>query len=131
MKTVKGEMNGNTRLNLGTLEKWLSDTSTVPDDETQPFILDFVIDDMNEAKPRFKCFVTSRILLKSAVGADKVHCDATYKIVREGYPILVVGTSDLYKRVSPVRGGRLYKRNDVGFCIRFYGIANCVEKHFQ
>lgn len=101
IKKVKAELNGGVQLHLGTLEQWLSETSVVPEDQTEPFILSYEINDEDETAPKFKFFVTTKILMQSAIGAKNVHSDATYKIVWEGYPILIVGTSDMHKKFHP------------------------------
>lgn len=101
IKKLKAEITDRTPLHLGTLEKWLSETSVVPDDETEPFVLRYEIDEETEANPKFRFFVTTKILLKSAIGTINVHCDATHKIVWENYPVLIVGTSDLHKKFHP------------------------------
>lgn len=100
IKKLKAELTDRTPLHLGTLAKWLSDKSNVPEDETEPFVLSYEIDE-NESNPKFRFFVTNKTLLNSAIGTLNVHCDATHKIVWENYPVLIVGTSDLHKKFHP------------------------------
>lgn len=49
----------------------------------------------------FRFFISSKLLLKSAINVQKIHTDATYKLVWQGYPILQIGTTDLYRKYHP------------------------------
>lgn len=77
--------------------QWLSEEYVVADDETVPFVLNYEIENESETRVRFRFFVTCKVLMKSAIGAQKIHCDATHKIVWEDYPLLILGTTDLHR----------------------------------
>lgn len=85
-------------MSFGTLEKWCEENSSMPDDETPPFVLSYEIDSSDEDSVRFRFLVTSKLLLRSAIGAEKIHSDATYKLNWYGFPVLLVGTTDLYRK---------------------------------
>lgn len=46
-------------------------------------------------------FVSTKLLLKAAIGVEKIHSDATYKLIWQGYPVLQIGTSDLHRKYHP------------------------------
>ncbi|XP_055307394.1 uncharacterized protein LOC129571604 [Sitodiplosis mosellana] len=100
---LRKEKFGCERLNYGTLELWLSESSNVPSNEDEPFIVsyDMHIDDENNEKSTFRFLVSTKLLLKSAVSVEKVHTDATYKIVWQGFPILLIGTTDSNRKFHP------------------------------
>lgn len=43
-------------------------------------------------------FITSQALLKSAFGVKKIHADATHKCTWQGFPVLLVGTTDMFRK---------------------------------
>lgn len=91
IKKYRVEKYGTPSISMGELESWLKHYSTVPEDEIEPFVLNYKID---EEENSFKFFITSKELLKNALDCVTIHCDATYKIIWQGFPVLVVGTSD-------------------------------------
>lgn len=56
-----------------------------------PFVLQ---DDTNEDYHTFRFFITSRVLISNAHGAKHFNADATYKLMWQGFIVLVVGTTD-------------------------------------
>lgn len=70
----------------------------MPEDETAPFVLNYEIDTADESNVKFRFLVTSKLLLKAAIGVEKIHTDATYKLVWQRYPVLLIGTTDLYRK---------------------------------
>ena len=58
------------------------------------FIIDYMTDDDTE-DGLFRFVATSKNLLKLAIQNDLIiHADATYKLIWQGFPVLVIGTSD-------------------------------------
>lgn len=49
----------------------------------------------------FRFFVTTKLLLKLAVGKKIIHADATYKIIWQGFPLLLLDTTDLHRSFHP------------------------------
>lgn len=97
---LRREKYGDEKLNYGSLHQWLDECSSVPTNESDPFIADFEvnIDDVDEKNSSFRFFVTSKILLKNALNAKVIHTDATYKLIWQGFPVLLVGTTDADRR---------------------------------
>lgn len=70
----------------------------MPDGETDPFVLNYEINSRDENDAKFRFVISSKLLLKSAIGVQKLHCDATYKLNWNGFPVLIVGTSDMHRK---------------------------------
>lgn len=106
LKTFLKKLNetkyGNDKINCGTLEKWLEENSALPDSDTQPFVLNYEMNYENEANIEFRFIVSNKLLLKQAIGSRNLHSDATYKILWHGFPILVVGITDLCRKFHPM-----------------------------
>jgi hypothetical protein len=92
---------GPSTLSLGELESWCEENSIVPQSEDQPFVVSFCIlyeddedDDAVNDGNKFRFFLSSKRLLGIASTSTKLHADATYKLNWQGFPVLVVGTSD-------------------------------------
>ena len=86
---------GSAQISLGELEKWLNDHSQVPDDDDAAYIVSsFVTYEEEEGEDSFQFFASTKRLIKQAQAAKIIHADATYKLNWQGFPELVVGTSD-------------------------------------
>lgn len=82
-------------LSLGELEIMLINKSVINDNESTPFVLNYNVDYDQET---FKFCVTSKLLLKKHINVKHIHVDATYKLVWQGFPVLLVGTTDAAKQ---------------------------------
>lgn len=100
LKTLRAERDGSAKISLGDLKKWLEDNSLVPVEKTKPFVIHFEIS-FDEKNPHFRFFVSSKVLLSSAIDATKVHTDATYKLTWQGYPVFQIGTTDMHRSFHP------------------------------
>lgn len=101
---LRKEKCGNETLNYGTLQKWFVECSDIPDIATDPFIVNYeiAIDDKNDENSQFRFFVSSKRLLQIAINTDKIHIDATYKFAWQGFPVLVIGTTDANIKFHPI-----------------------------
>lgn len=79
---------------------YCEDNSHVPEDEHQPFILDFETDADNSM---IRMVLSTRKLLSLNAMGNRVHIDATYNLMIENFPTIVVGTTD--KKRSFIPGG--------------------------
>lgn len=100
MKEIRAAKFGGPEINLGTLEKWLSDNINIPTEKTEPFVVDYqvLIDEKKPNESEFRFMVSSKKLLENAINIDKIHTDATYKLVWQGFPVLLVGTTDMHRQ---------------------------------
>jgi hypothetical protein len=92
---IKQTLFGSQKISIGELEAFLTEKSEVPQDEDTAFIVGFEIE--KEDNVDFKFFVSTKRLLSNAINARVIASDATYKIVYQGYPLLMVGTTDYNK----------------------------------
>lgn len=111
---LRKELFGPSAISLGQLEQWCIDHSLLPESDDAAFVVSYTVgyedeeleddedEDENENRgPYFRIFVSTKRLLKSASISKKIHSDATYKLVWEGFPILVVGTTDMDRHFHP------------------------------
>lgn len=84
---------GHSTISIGELEAFLQCNSSVPEDPNEAFIVDYLCNDSNDGD--FKFFVSTKTLLRNAVGVDIVSADTTYKMVWQGFPISPIGTTDM------------------------------------
>jgi hypothetical protein len=52
-------------------------------------------DDNDDDRNKFLFFVSTKRLIRIASTSKKIHADATYKLVWQGFPVFIVGTTDL------------------------------------
>ena len=100
------------QISLEELERWCEDNQNIPLDENESFVVSYKIlyeyeeyeddedvedNDGNE----FRIFISSSRLLNIALISSHIHADATYKLIWQGFPVLIIGTTDLKKVFHP------------------------------
>lgn len=75
--------------------------------------------------------VSSKLLLKNAIGVDKLHCDATYKLVWNGFPVLLVGTTDLYRSFHIFGIAVCTNETETDFRFIFESLKNGLDEKFK
>jgi hypothetical protein len=102
-------------VSLGELEHWCENNLELPTDENKSFVVSYkVIYDEEEEEEydddedveddgdnKFRLFISSLRLLHIASISSHIHADATYKLVWQGFPVLIIGTTDLNKVFYP------------------------------
>lgn len=83
---------GTTTISIGELESLVRDKTNVPDNDDEPFVVDYICSDEKEGD--FKIFISTKNLLRNAIGQHVLSADTTYKMVWEGFPISPIGTTD-------------------------------------
>ncbi|CAF3337908.1 unnamed protein product [Rotaria sp. Silwood1] len=80
----------------------------IPDDDDKPWVLkyqteyeDEIDDDNDDDVNKFRFFVTTKILLFNATISNKIHADATYKLIWQEFPCFIIGTTDMIKQFHP------------------------------
>lgn len=75
----------------------------VPTKDDEPFIAahEVTVDENNTENSTFRFFVSSKLLLRQAINVSKFHTDATYKLLCQGFPVLVMDTTDLDRKFHP------------------------------
>ena len=72
-----------------------------PDDENEPFIVDYKItDDEGQAKVSFHCTWSTK-KMKRRINSELAQGDATYRLNWQGFPVLVSGTSSTTGKFFP------------------------------
>ena len=88
---IKAEIYGPKINSLNLLEMWAEKYSNRPSDNLTPFVLH---KSFNYDTERFVILITTHQLL-SNTNSKLFQIDSTYKLVWQGYPVLVMGTSDI------------------------------------
>lgn len=91
-KKVKGQV-----FELGDLEQILEELHHIPESDNEAFVVDYELSEESEADGHavFRFFIYSKKLLRMTLEHGKhLHSDTTYKLVWEGFPVLIVGTTD-------------------------------------
>lgn len=117
-------------ISIGELVEWCSNRSNIPDDEDEAFVLDFVHSQENQ-QPFFRFAVSTLRLLSNCVGLDQVCCDATYKLMWQGFPFLVIGTVDRAKKFHPLCFACTSTERQEDFEFFFQALKSSVEKFYE
>lgn len=100
---------GSSTISLGEVESWCSANKDIPNDLDKPFVAGFeIVEEDGSIGNLFRYFVTTKRLLETATMSDKLHADATYKLIWQGFPVIVCGTTDL---------GRHFHHFGVSVCV--------------
>ncbi|CAF3358563.1 unnamed protein product, partial [Rotaria socialis] len=94
---------------LGELEQWCQNKVNVPTDENEAFVASCKIlydnvdgEDVEENDGnKFRIFMSSLRLLNIISMSSHLCSDATYKLVWQGFLVLIVGTTDLNRAFHP------------------------------
>lgn len=86
------------KISLGELEQWLKERSDIPIDEHTVFVVHYEVD-YDAASFRF--FLSTKNLIKQSSQSNIVHADTTYQLNYDGFPVLVIGTTDLDRHLHP------------------------------
>lgn len=84
---------GRPTISLGELEAFLLSNIAIPENPTTAFVVEYEVS--YEANAEFRFFISSKKLLELAPKSTKIHADATYKLNWNGFPVLLVGTTDM------------------------------------
>ncbi|CAF3969984.1 unnamed protein product [Rotaria sordida] len=77
------------------------------DDDDKPWVLKYQIEyedeinnDDDDDKNKFRFFVTTKRLFNASI-SNNIHIDATYKLIWQGFPCFIIGTTDMIKQFHP------------------------------
>jgi hypothetical protein len=114
LSTLKKSTFGNNAISLGELEAWCQAKSIIPDNDDEPWVVrykmqyedeDEIDDDgdvnTEEEGNKFRFCVSTKRLLRIATISNIIHADATYKLIWQGFPCLITGTSDIDRMFHP------------------------------
>ena len=105
---------GANKISVGELERWCKDHQNIPLDENESYAISYKIlyedEDEDEDEEyednedvedndgnKFRIFMSPIRLLVIASISSHIHADAIYKLILQGFPVLISGTTDLKK----------------------------------
>lgn len=91
------EKTPNTTVSIADMETFVQQHNTVPDDDDDPFVVNFECSAPRSDDKLFRLFFSTKRLLKHALLSNIRHSDGTYQTMVEGYPMLTLGVSDADK----------------------------------
>jgi hypothetical protein len=91
---------GPSKISVGELEKWLKEHSTIPDSNYEAYVKSYEIS-AEDTDIYFRFFITSTYFIELASRSHVVHADATYKLIWQGFPVIIVGTTDKDRHFHP------------------------------
>lgn len=97
MDTFKKKKHGDPNITLTELEKFAHDFKNVPENDDTTFVVNFERSEAEADEKWFCIFYSTKRLLRITAQSKRVHADGTYKMTIQGFPVLVVGVSDLAK----------------------------------
>lgn len=115
------------------MEQWLKECNEVPEDENKAFVVSYNVE-VNDLKPdesTFRFFVSTKTLIQIASGVKNMHTDATYKLVWQGYPVLLVGLSDSDRKFHPFGVCAATRERAEDFEFIFNSIKTAVKNLFH
>jgi hypothetical protein len=99
-------------LSFGELESICIAKLAVPQYVDEPFIVSFDVhykDDIDDDEDalddgnKFRFLLPTKRLLKIVSTSTRLYADATYKLIWQGFPALIVGTTDYDRKLHPFR----------------------------
>lgn len=85
------EKYGPTTISVPELIEWCKTRNAIPRDENATFVLSM---ETGEDDMSVRVLVSTRKLLNETARSELVHADGTYKMVWQGFPLIVIGTTD-------------------------------------
>lgn len=92
------ETYGNPAVTLKDLEDFVKLHNQLPIELDEPFVVNFFRSAPNDTEKIFRIFYSTKRLLQFATESDIIHIDGTYKIMIQGFPVVIVGVTDYAKR---------------------------------
>ncbi|CAF1159836.1 unnamed protein product [Rotaria sordida] len=91
-------------VSLGESEQWCKQNINISTDENKYFVVSYKImynDEEDVDGNKFRVFLSTVRLLNIASISSHIHADATYKLIWQGFPALIIGATDLKKVFHP------------------------------
>ncbi|XP_077289789.1 uncharacterized protein LOC143913700 [Arctopsyche grandis] len=82
---------------------WCNARMGVPVEDDKPFVLgiNLVVDDLDDERQDLKFVISTKRLLQLVNKNEGFQMDATFKLTWQGYPVLIVGSSDMNQVFHP------------------------------
>ena len=90
----KKKIYGDFKISVGELKQYIDSNSIVPENDHQVFVGNSQIES-GEVGQILRIFFTTKYLMQLTRKADQLAVDATYKLVWQGYPVHMIGSTDI------------------------------------
>lgn len=96
LKQLRLEKYGVATISGTEITEWCKAREQIPDHQDEPFVLKYLIscETFDPEEQDIKIVISTLRLLGNLEKSLMVQIDATYKLIWQGYPVMVVGTSD-------------------------------------
>lgn len=117
----KKEKYGPTSISMSELRELLNQYTDIPDADEKPYVLH----DINADAEHFRFFMTTKSLISNAAQAVSINADATYKLMWQGFPCLIVGTTDASKKFHIIGVSVCTSETEADFVFLFRAMQQC------
>lgn len=93
LSLLRKEKYGPSKISIGELTT-LNNHRQAPENPHQSFVLDYNTNAADTDDVFFQFVFTTKYLLGNLNVATNIHADSTYKLIWQGFPVLVIGTTD-------------------------------------
>ena len=97
---IQNKNYGELKVSLGELEIIIKTYTSIPTDQEldKMFASNYQISyDVSQDKSKLRVFFTSRRFLFATVHVTHINLDGTYKFIWNGFPVIMIGTTDICK----------------------------------
>lgn len=98
IEKYKKKKYGNPTITLNDLFDFAKEHFVPPEDDDIGYVVGFDRSRPNQDEKWFRIFFSTKRLLRTALETNVLHADGTYKIIIQGFPVLVIGVTDYAKR---------------------------------
>lgn len=122
---------GSRNMTLNELKEWCLKYSSIPENPDEVFVGNTYFLPGPESVLQLRIFLTTKRLLESALKSDHMNLDATYKLLWQGFPVILAGTTDQGRHFHPfgLTICKTEQQDDYGFtCVT---IKNLIREIFN
>lgn len=127
---LRNQKYGPPSISMQQLTTWLRDHSSIPEDDHESFVLCFDVNTEID-EPYFRFMITTKYLLNLAKYRTVSHADTTYKCIWQGFPVFMVGTTDLGKEYHAYALAVCSNEKTADFHFVFEGIKEGLRRVFN
>ncbi|GBO13675.1 hypothetical protein AVEN_119247-1 [Araneus ventricosus] len=98
---VRQEKFGPPTISVKDVFNWCKARMDVPVEGDTPFAFGVNVEVDDGDKHDLKIVISTKRLLRLMIKTEGVQTDATYKLIWQGYPVLIVGSSDMNRTFHP------------------------------
>lgn len=115
---------GTPTISLSELRSMLEMLDQIPDEDDEPYVHHEISNDDES----FRFFMTTKALIKNVCHANWHNADATYKLLWQGFPVLIVGTTDYNKKFHLIGVAVSMNEKEEDFEFLFASAQKCAVK---